>query len=585
MRYKLLAAAVCAAMTSQVQGATPYVLEELGNIDNAKHAYVTDMNEAGQAIGVAGIPFDIKIDITALDFDDDNSLKSAYDVRERYFESIDEEITFTLEDIENGVINGDAQSFLQDFLRGNYSNSRYQKISGNSNSEFNLAIDYSNPSAEVRIYDVESADYEGLTRSVENMLNGITDDGVKVGWGSAPYEKLDFTPNNETESETHYIRDFTRRAFVMSNTAERIELTPTEATYGGISIASDIVKITDGYLVSGEMSVSIAPDSQEALDDNCDNEDVPEAVCQESYVTSTNRALYNRHATLWHLDNQFNVTNVEDLGIGIEPDEDEAKDAWNSMALAVNENEIAVGYSVVRYRDGDDIAIYPVYFKDGSVVEFIDEQEYRPGGRAVAINRSNVITGYAVDRIEGVSRTKFFHHNIETGATTFPADFFKSSSSVANDINDNGLIVGQGEVETTSSSNRRREGFLYNINTEIFTNINDLLPCYASDGETLFPYVVAEAIGINNDGTIYGAATKTVDKRDAQGNVVVDANGNVEQESVVVAVKLTYNENGVAEPCPDKAQETYERQGAAINPLAFILIPLIALRRRYSNKK
>ena len=581
MKYKLLAAAIFAAIAPQVQGATPYVLEELGNLDNAKHAYVTDMNDAGQAIGVASVPFDIQIDITALDFEDDTSLQREYDFRKDYFESIDEEITFTLEDIENGEINGDAQDFLQDFLRSKYEDTTYQKISESLTSEYNLAVQYGANPVEKVIFDVEDPDYSGLTRSVENIFNSISEGGAIAGWGSAPFEKVAFTPDGENEVETHYIRDFTKRGFVMTPSGESIVLEPTEATYGGISVATQILKVADGYLVTGETSVSIAPDSQEALDDNCDGDNIPVAACHENYVTSTSRALYNRHATMWRLDNDFNVIETIDLGIGIEPDEDEAKDAWRSMALAANENEIAVGYSVVRYRDGDAITVYPVYFKDGEVVEFVDEEDYRPGGSAAAINKNNIITGSVVERIEGTDRTKFFYHNIDTNESFFPTDFFKSSSSVANDINDNGLIVGQGEVETTTSANRRREGFLYDINTETFTNINDLLPCYASDGETPYPYVLAEAIGIKNDGTIYGAATKTVDKRDAQGNVVVDKDGQVEKESIVVPVKLTFNPDGVAETCPTKEQETYERQGASMNPLGLLLLPLLALRRRF----
>ncbi|WP_372767157.1 DUF3466 family protein [Pseudoalteromonas sp.] len=580
MKYKLLAAAVFAAITPQVQGATPYVLEELGNLSYAKHAFVTDMNEAGQAIGMAQGVFDITIDIAELDFDD-SRIKNYYDARKRDFENIDQEITFTLEDIQNGTINGDAQQFLQDFLKEYYTDSQLQKISANQSLEYNVAIEFNNPTTENVFFDVEHTDYDGLTRSVENIYTAISEDGVKVGWGSAPYTKVEFTPDGQTQTEIHYQRDFTRRAFVITAEGGRVDLMPIEQMYGGISIATAIQKVASGYEVVGESSVSIASDALDRLEERCDGKQLPLEICYESYVTSSSSALYNRHATKWVLDNDFNVIDTIDLGIGIIPDEDEQKDAWVSSALAVNSNDIAVGYSVVRYRDGDNITLYPVYYKDGSVIEFIDEENYRPGGRALAINNSNIITGYAIERIEGTDRSKFFYHDISSGETRFPKDFFKSSSAVANDINDNGLIVGQAEVETTSSARRRREGFIYNINTESFTNLNDLLPCYASDGETTYPYVVAEAMGINNDGTIFGTATKTVDKRDAQGNVVVDSTGKVKQESIVVAVKLTYNPNGVAEPCPPKEKETYERQGASTGLIGLLLLPLVAIRRRF----
>ena len=578
MKYKLLAAAVFAAITPQVQGATPYVLEELGNLSYAKHAFVTDMNEAGQAIGMAQGVFDIHIDTAALDFDD-SRLKNFYDSRERYFESIEQEITFTLEDIQNGTINGDAQRFLQDYLLNYYTDTTLQKISNNANTEFYISVEFNNPTEEQVVYDVTDPDYNGLTRSVETNLTAISEDGVKVGWGSAPYTKVDFVPEGDTESETHYIREFTRRAFLLTPSGERVDLQPIEQTYGGMSIATDVLKVSDGYVVFGESSVSIASDSLERLEERCDGEQLPLEACYEGYVTSTSFPLYNRHATKWVLDSNFNVIDTIDLGLGIIPDEDEAKSAWISTALGANENDIAVGYSVVRY-DGDKRRYYPVYFQNGEVVEFIDEDKYQQGGRAVSINQHNVFTGYAIERIEGTDRSKFFYHDIATGETRYPDDFFKSSSSRANDINDNGLIVGQGEVETTSSARRRQEGFIYNINTETFTNLNDLLPCYESDGETPYAYVVSEAIGILNDGTVYGTATKTVDKRDAQGNVVVDNTGKVEQESIVVPVKLTYNPDGVADSCPPKEKETYERQGASTGFIGLLLLPLVAIRRR-----
>jgi hypothetical protein len=268
MKYTLLAATVMAVIAPKVQGTTPYTLEELGNLSNAKHSYVTASNESGQAVGVATIPYDITVDTSALDFQDDNDLIKSYNDLKDYLVRIEEEITFTLEDIENGTINGDAQQFLQDFLKARVSDSEYQKISQGTSFEFNLAVDYNNTPAEVLIFDIEDADYNGLTRSVENVFTGISEDAVKVGWGSAPYSKISYT-NNDDE-ETHYVRDFTRRGFIISNTGERIDLNPTESEYGGISVATDILKVADGYLVTGETSVSIASDPQELIDDNCD---------------------------------------------------------------------------------------------------------------------------------------------------------------------------------------------------------------------------------------------------------------------------------------------------------------------------
>lgn len=584
MKYKLLAAVVCAAVSSGVQAVTPYTLEEIGNYANAKHSYITDVNENGQAVGVAQGIFNITIDIAALDFED-NNLENAYDNRKRYFESIEEEITFTLADIEAGNINGDAQEFLQDFLYGRFLDSEYQKISGNGRNEFNVAISYDETTKEIRLFDIEHDDYNGVTRSTENLINAISDDGIMVGWGSAPFEKISFTPDGQSESETHYTREFTKRGIVIRPDGSKVELPPIFDTYGGTSIASDIVKTEAGYLISGESSISTASSPQEQVDDRCDNKDEPTQTCIESYINSASLGLYNTRATLWHLDNDLNIIDTIDLGLGITPDEDEAERAYNSTAYAVNKAGLVIGHSVVRYRDGDAITTYPVYYQNDEVIEFIDEEEYRPGGRAMAINESGIITGFAFKSIEGVSRSKFFYHDTETGETVFPADFFKSSSAIANDINENGMIVGQAETQASSSSTRRKEGFLYNISTETLTNLNDLLPCKAADGESSYPYVLAEATNILNDGTIYGSATKTVEKRDPLGNIVYDKDGKAERESIVVSVKLTPNANGTPESCPTQEQETYQRKGGVTHWFALSLLSLIGLRRRVIKNK
>jgi len=107
-----------------------------------------------------------------------------------------------------------------------------------------------------------------------------------------------------------------------------------------------------------------------------------------------------------------------------------------------------------------------------------------------------------------------------------------------------------------------------------------LLPCYASNGEDRYPYVVAEATGINENNEIIGSATKTVKKRDKKGDVVIDSTGQEEFESVVVAVKLVPIDGDI-EKCPTQASETYERQGASFGFLSVLLLPLVAIRRRY----
>ena len=137
-------------------------------------------------------------------------------------------------------------------------------------------------------------------------------------------------------------------------------------------------------------------------------------------------------------------------------------------------------------------------FDGDEVVGFINDQEY-PQSTAEDINNNDIVVGYATKIINGSSRTKFFVHDYRGEVTEFPNDFFNSSSSVANAINDNGLVVGQGEVETNLSGSRRSEGFIYDIDSKEFTNINDLLSCNS-------PYTIVQANDINERDEIAATA-------------------------------------------------------------------------------
>ena len=140
------------------------------------------------------------------------------------------------------------------------------------------------------------------------------------------------------------------------------------------------------------------------------------------------------------------------------------------------------------------------------------------------------------------------------------------------------IVVGEGETDIFNSSSRRREGFMYTIGEDKIVNINSLLPCYEADGETRFKYTVAEAKAINNNNEIFGVATKTVEKTDSFGNVVLDVDGNIEYESVAVAVKLTPT-SGSVEECPAQEIEEYERQSSSFPWYTLLLLPLAAMRR------
>ncbi|GAA62002.1 hypothetical protein P20652_3894 [Pseudoalteromonas sp. BSi20652] len=580
MKYKLLAASILATLSTSATSAT-YQLSELGTLEDAKYSYVTDVSESGHIIGLANGLYNLPIDISYIDFTE-NVIERAYENAEAVFELSDKPITFSLNDIENNdavSINPDAHTFMISFLAnqnlGIPSNFEYQKMSSLVGIKFNESEIIEQP-----LFDIASVDYDGLTRSTTNLFNGVSEDGVTVGWGSAPYDKVSFTPDGEDDAETWFTHEFIERGIVISvDGSVSVELEPEFNEYGGTSRANDIVKTNSGYTVVGNMSTSIPDDRQDNIDDNCDNEDEPTSVCINLLNSNITRGLFNKRAVKWELDESLNITSVEELGLALSPDEDEAQDdAFTSTALAVNNNGTIVGSSNTRYYRNDNIIItMPVYFKNDAVTDFINQEDDWISGKAIAINDNEVITGYAEKFIEGRSRNKFFYHDIATGSTVFPTDYFSSSSSYANAINNKGYIVGEGEVGVTDSS-RRKEAFIYKIGEDRITNLNDLLPCYESDGETSYAYTMAEATVINENNEIFGVATKTVEKRDSLGGVVTDINGNIEFESVAVAVKLTPID-GEVENCAPAEAEVYERNSASFPWYTLLLLPLLGLRR------
>jgi hypothetical protein len=580
MKYKLLAVSVLATLSTSAISAT-YQLSELGTLEGAKHSYISDVSKNGHVIGFANGVYKLPIDISYIDFTE-SVIKTAYSNEKKAFEESDKVITFTLDDIENKDAintNPDAHSFMVRFLSSLSNNFEYQKLSSL------VAVNFKDTNViEQPLFDIASVDYDGLTQSTTNVYNAVSDDGVTVGWGGAPYDKVSFTPDGEDDAETWFTHEFIERGIVISADGSiRVELEPEFNEYGGTSRANDIVKTANGYTVVGSVSTSIPDDRQVNINDSCVNEDEPTSVCINVLNTKIARGLFNKRAVKWELDNSLNITSVEQLGLALTPDEGETEDdAFTSTAFAINANGTIVGSSNIRYDNNNDIIItMPVYFKDGKVVSFLEqENDSIQSGKAVAVNDNDVITGYATKVIENTRRNKFFYHDIKTGNTVFPTGYFNSSSSFGNDINNKGYIVGEGEVGTTDSA-RRKQAFVYKIGDDKVTNLNDLLPCFEADGETAYAYTMAEAKVINENNEIFGVATKTVEKRNSLGGIVTDIDGKTEFESVAVAVKLTPLVNGTVESCAPPEAEVYERNSASFPWYTLLLLPLVGVRRLF----
>jgi hypothetical protein len=238
---------------------------------------------------------------------------------------------------------------------------------------------------------------------------------------------------------------------------------------------------------------------------------------------------------------------------------------------------------------------------------------------AYDINDSGILVGSYSKYISGYLRSKFFTldtNNPEEGIIT-PNDFQTSLSDLSSkpkDINNKGQVVGYIESSYDKEKPRPKVGFLYDMTTAEFVNLNDQLTCESkgyernTDGDWVRHTVsvqdgtgeiltynteisVVEANSINEDGTIVGTGfiLKPEYQYDSNGDLIIgenglplfelDGNGDPVTSYLprMVVLKPTAGE---ACSTSDAVEDVdYERKGAASFAWLFTL-PLLWLRRR-----
>ncbi|WDE01433.1 DUF3466 family protein [Thalassomonas actiniarum] len=443
---------------------------------------------------------------------------------------------------------------------------------------------------EIVIFDSPFADGQ-LTRSTTNVVSGITDEGWIFGSASAPYLPLDFieTDNNEV---TYWLRDFTRRGFLTTDKGSTIKsIMPPQAEHGG---ESAILAINNNRVAVGYASTGLNVQAREYIEDEsggCADQAKLESIPYQACVQERRQGLYHLSAYKWVLDENGEVSSSENLGTLVTPHGEDER-VYIAKAQAINNLGVAVGFAHGWWDEKETEPAaresrntYAVVYKDGAVKDFTGDHSQYYNSEAVDINDQGIAIGHVWTNISGEARSKFYYvdTNADDMQMVLPQDFFTGSSSVARAINESGMVVGNGEVETHNASSidpnepnpRRRHAFLYDLNQDRFTNINDLLPCDS-------PYTVIEASDINVDNEIFANAIVKVDRRDAKGELMHDADGVVDKEDVVRAVKLVPIA-GEAEAC-NAAVEQVQRQGAGLSLLLLFVLFSFALRSKLNFK-
>lgn len=588
----VLALGISSALSLSIAHAAKYEVIDKGGIDIVKFSYAQQENNQSQ-MAISGTDiYNFPVQYQYLDEDDfDNIVQLADETHES---------VIALEDIEdeNALRNGNPTAndlaWVVRFLNALSSSSLYQKV-GAVVAMRNLTGN-AGDTEDFVVFDQPFPDTTTLTRSTIDYVNGISNEGWIYGNGSAPYTELPFTDSNGDEV-VHWVRDFTTRAFFSPDAGETIiELKPpTEADtipealrFGG---ESAILDISESLFAVGYASTSIDQDALDFLSDTtggCADPDVlddqPFEVCLQRAIGS----MYNIEAFKWKISPEGTIS-AETLGHLITPHVDDVREFVN-YAQAINNNGVAVGFAhgwvdenETEPSINEQRQLYAVVYKNGEVKDFTEDHSKFFDSRAYDINNSGIAIGHVKTYVNGSLRTKFFHVDTNKFDGTMlmirPDDFFNGSSSTARAINNNGIIVGEGEVEThndSTSAPRRKHAFMYDIASKTFTNLNDFLTCNSD-------YTIIEARDINDNNEISASALVKAPRRDAKGELMLDAEtGEQLVEDVVRAVTLKPIA-GEIEDCSD-VEEKVERQGAGLGFMSFLALLTFGFIRKFLNK-
>ncbi|XOV77944.1 MAG: DUF3466 family protein [Aestuariibacter sp.] len=543
-------AAISAAIFSTSAFTAVYEITEIDTYEKALNAFSTGINSAGDVSVVVQTTYNPPIDLELIDFESDFFQDNLTDI----------------DAAQNGNFNAEDYFIIAQFVRNQQGSTLAQQLASYQSYTYESGVLLAEPG-----FDELDPDFGGFSQSTETQVLGINDSGVTVGISEGKTYKLEYTNENGDEL-TYVIQDFGARGFVNVN-GTTIGLESESMLAGGYTEAYDV---NNGLLVAGA-EISDPLESFETAVENCSDDevrgDLPVEVCLQQRINSGPENNHQVRGVLWQLDQQGNVIEKTQLGLPITVAEDSTSQ-FISRALAVNESGVAVGTATNYLQENTSFPrLYPTLFSAGEVTTIVDVNE-DGGGAAVDINNNGQVVGYSSISIDDRTRTKFFVYDINNESLTYPNDFFSGANTVSRAINDQGIVVGEGDVDTTSNTSaRRKHGFIYDINEDLFQDLNDLVACNS-------PYTIVQANDINDSGQI--AATAVVNKQvlDITGSPQLDDNGDPVFQDVVVSVLLDPIPAGSVDDCEVPPEEAQERKGGSMPVwLMFGLAGLAGLRR------
>ncbi|NVK58254.1 MAG: DUF3466 family protein [Alteromonadaceae bacterium] len=569
MKLKQLASAVILATSSIPVVAATYNLNLAPVQDKSFFNFAQSIDNTGTMVVISESEYNPPIDLSLLNFESE--------VFRAIFEDPDSAEVGNFTD-------RDYQTIYSFIVNNRGNNDLRQQALANYRSYQGDTVD-----AElIPGFDVINSDTNDYTRSAFAIVNDSYSGQYFVGSGNTPFFKVDTVDSND-EDVTYVVNDTYTQAFVSVN-GTVTALPPTSPdTINGISQA---FSINSALQVAGWGSSAYTEsvnDNIEICFDDEERGDVPIELCKFSLVRSLTDASYRR-AMIWQLDTQGNLLSTTEYGLLFEPEEDNNSTVFTSKANAINDSGIAVGQS----HNGESV-VYTVpsqnpvarrfaqtvaaTFIDGVTAELLPENSANLSSEATDINNDNWVVGTVLRENNNIARNQLFVYNIDSGEEIYPDGFFKTAAVNPRAINNNGIVVGEGEFESSVRVDREVRAFMYDINVGEFIDLNTLLTC-----EQRQVYTLVTAVDINDSNEIIANARITDDQRYITGEKVLNDAGETNQIDRVVAVKLTPNSAGSVEQCEQVEEPKFERSGASGTWSGLALLSIFALMRRRIRK-
>lgn len=572
----LLAASIGSVLAVNSAQAAKYVVVDLGELPAQEYSYGIDQNAVNEQVSTGNGSHNFPVLFQYLDEDDFDAIELK---AEREYE-----LAYGLTDIEDsealraGNPTANDLEWTVRYLAA-INNNNYQKVVDTVSY-----VDRGAGPEELVIFDQPFEGTDTLSRSTNDIVTGITDDGWVYGVATLPFLPLEYTQSDGDEL-TFFLNDSNRQAFLTTDYGTTIKtITAPESRYGGESGIMDI----NGNTAVGFASTAIDEDILEIIeretDSGCSDPDILDNQPKEACIQNLRSNMYDIRPFMWTLDGNGDVVETTELDLLVTPNEDDSR-VFTGFVQAINASGVAVGYShgwvdenETNPSSGESRSLYAVIYKNGEVYDFTEDHGLEFDSRAYDINDAGIAVGHVNEYIEGVQRTSFYHidTNEENPQMVKPMGFFTGSSSSARAINENGLVVGFAEYENrndNSAQPRRNHAFIYDIAAETFTDVNTLVACDS-------PYDILEARDINDSNQIMASAVLKVPRKDAKGELVVDENGDTLYEDVVRHIRLD-PVNGEIDECTAEEEGKVERQGAALGTTSILSMFLgLALFRR-----